>query len=360
MTEHEVSGPLSGLRVVDLASLYAAPLLATLLADLGADVIKIEQPDGDLYRQQADPLWSIVGRNKRSVTLDLKSEEGRRTLHRLLADVDVLVENLPEALLVERGLTPDQLQRINPRLVVASVTGFGRTGPYADRPGSGTLGEAFAGLTHMTGSAGGPPILSSVPLGDAVTAITGAMGVLAALFSRETSGGVGQRVDISTWESILLVLGPVFARFKDDAVPSRGGSRLAGAPVRNVYRTSDAEYVAISCGSPRQLAQITELVAPGDDVGFDQLDGCVARWIGERDLATVMTILLEQRLPVVRVNDARSLIDDPHTQARRAIASVTSDELGTSMAVAPTPRFSATPAVPAMRCPALGEDNQLL
>ena len=366
-------GPLVGLRVVDLGSLYAAPLLATMLADLGADVVKLEPRDGDPYRRARDPMWALTGRNKRSVTLEPRRAGGADVLHALLDRVDVLVENLPAKLLAELDLLPDALAARHPALVVASVSGFGRTGPLADTTGAGTIGEAFAGLTHMTGQADGPPTLPSVPLGDAVLAVTGAFGVLAACYQRLAGDGCGQRIDVSTWEPLLPALGPVLSTLVDDRpAPARTGSRLPDSAVRNVYRTSDARYVAVTCAGPRPLADVAALVghvAPEGAVarvggglagGDAELDAAVARWVARHPLDEVMTAFRERRVLVGPVNDAHELLDHPHVRARGAVVEVTSEELGTTRVGAPVPRFEGTPAQPSGRCPTLGEDNDLV
>src|SRR5262249_20234316 len=189
-------GPLAGLRVLDTASLYAGPFISTVLADHGADVIKVEPPGGDPYRVEHRPLWVILARDKRSVTINLGTEAGCDLLRRLAGHIDVLVLNMLPHQLERRGLTWDRLSAINPDLVLVCVTSFGLDGPNAELPGSGTLGEAFAGLTHLTGHPDSKPMLASVPLGDAVTGWVGAFGVLAACYAR-AQGGAGQLIDVN-------------------------------------------------------------------------------------------------------------------------------------------------------------------
>src|SRR6266511_4283853 len=185
------AAPLAGIRVLDTGMLYAGPLIATFLADHGAEVVKIEPPRGDPYRSWG-PMWALVGRGKRSVTLDLASPKGGEVFLRLVAEVDVVVENLPRRLAEQRGLTPEAMRAVKPSLVVVSASGFGPDGPYADRPANGTVAEAFSGLTGLTGDAGGAPQLPSAPLGDAVAAVFGAFGALAGVVRALRTGKIGR------------------------------------------------------------------------------------------------------------------------------------------------------------------------
>ena len=258
-------GPLAGLRVLDTATLYAGPFISTVLADHGADVIKIEPPGGDGYRHGAHRMWPLLARNKRSVVADLRSKDGADLVRTLAPDLDVVVVNMPARLLTENGLDYDSLRAINPGLIYVHVTAYGLDGPYGGRPGSGTLGEALAGLTHMTGAADGPPVLPSVALGDAITGYVGAFGVLAACYHRLAHGASGQLIDVNPVDAMLQMTGPVLTQHDDGAPPpSRMGSRLTGSLLRGVFRTSDDAWVAISASTPRHLREIAELCGPPD------------------------------------------------------------------------------------------------
>jgi len=352
-------GPLHGLRVVDAASLYAGPFISTVLADHGADVVKVEPPDGDAYRTGGSPLWPILARGKRSLTLDLRSEEGCDVLRALAAHVDVIVVNLLPPMLEKRGLTWERLSAVNPDLILVCVTSFGLDGPNAELPGSGTLGEAFSGLTHLTGRPDGKPTLASVPVGDAVTGYVGAFGVLAACHERQTGGG-GQVVDVNPVDSLLHLTGPALAQWLPGVPPpSRLDGRLAGSPVRNTYRCRDDEWVAISCSTPRHLSQLMELAGGSEPEAADgDHDAAVASWIAGVDREEVIRQLSERRLPVVPVHDAQSLVKDPHVRARQAVRSVTSAEVGERFVAAPAPRFPQQTATAALRCPDLGADTR--
>lgn len=354
------NGPLRGLRVIDAASLYAGPFISTLLADHGADVIKVEPPGGDPYRVERRPLWPILARNKRSITLDLRSDAGCDLLRKLASRADVLVVNLLPHQLERRRLTWADLSAINPDLVLVCVTSYGLSGPSAELPGSGTLGEAFAGLTHLTGDPNGKPMLSSVPLGDAVTGWVGAFGVLAACYER-THGGRGQVIDVNPVDSLLHIAGPALAEFEPgQPPPGRLDGRLPGSPVRNTFRCLDGRWVAISCSTPRHLSELMELIGhrldgPGIDDGA--LDSAVARWTACHARGEVLERLAARRLPVAPVHDAETVQADPHVRARQAIRSVASTELGDRMTPDAAPRFGHRQDESAWRCPDVGEDT---
>ena len=340
--------PLAGLRVLDIASLYAAPLAATMLGDFGADVVKIEPPGGDGFRRTG--LWPAIARNKKSVTLDLRQPEGCAVLRELVKHADVMVENYPARVLEQRGIDWPSLSAINPRLVMLSLSCYGRTGPYADRPGSGTIGEGFGGLTHLTGPADGAPLLPSVALGDAIGALSMVVGTLVALYWRDTGGNRGQHVDASLYEPILHAVTNAAARWQPGNSPRRSGSRLAGSAIRNVYGTADGQYVVISASTGRHVNDLVQLAGGGDDA-----DAMVAAWIRTQPLETLLAMLVERRIPVARVNDIDTLLADPQVQARGSLVQAHDPELGDVVQVAPTPRLSATPGRVRWLNPRLGE-----
>jgi crotonobetainyl-CoA:carnitine CoA-transferase CaiB-like acyl-CoA transferase len=350
-----MSGPLAGLKVVDAATLYAGPFVSTMLADHGANVIKVEPPGGDPYRHRS--LWPVLARNKRSITLDLRSDEGCALLRDLAARVAVLVLNMLPRQLEQRGLTWKRLSAVNPGLVLVCLTGFGLDGPNADLPGSGTLGEAFAGVTHMTGEADGKPTFASLAVGDAITGFVGAFGVLAACFERVRTGR-GQVVDVNPVDALLHVAAPALADCVPDAPPpGRLGGRLAGSPVRNTYRCADGSWVAISCSTPRHLAQLLEL-AGEPDADAEAADAAVAAWIATLLRAEVVARMGARRLPVVPVHDARSLQADPHVIARGSVRTVATPEAGERCVVAPAPRFPAHPAPAPPPCAEVGAHTE--
>jgi len=354
---------LEGLRVLDLSTLFSAPQIGAMLGDLGADVVKLEVPGGDPLRSLGvsrggrSLSHAMAGRNKRCITLDLESEEGREVFGRLVDAADVLVENWPRATLERWGATWPELSRRNPRLVVVSVSGFGRSGPYAERAGAGTLAEAFAGLTHLTGEADGPPILPSVPLGDTLTAVVGVVGALAACYHRDARDGTGQHVDVSMYEPVLeLLSGAVAAWDGESPAPMRSGSRLAGGAPRNVYRAGDGRWLVVSATTDAQAGRVLGLLEREDAAhqerfgraqdriaNADELDGLVADWIAERPREEVLAAMTERRIPAGPVNDLVDLAADPHVRARESVQVLEDEVLGEVTLVAPVPRLEGTP-----------------
>jgi len=334
---------LSGVRVLDLATLFPAPLLAAMLGDLGADVVKVEPPEGDPLRRvgpargSTPVAWTLAGRNKRSVVVD------DVLAFALAAAADVVVVNESGSRLARRGWTYDALRDRNPNIVFVSVTAFGATGPYAERPGNGSVVEAFGGFAHLNGEPEGSPTLPSVALGDTLTAIAGLNQVLAALYERDARGAVGGAaggaggafIDVAMYEPILALLAsPIVAWDGATSPPERSGSRIAGAAPRNVYRCADGGWIALSGPTDAQVARVLVVIgmsAATDrwgrasqrvDVEADALDAAVAAWIGARPRAAVLDAFLSARIPVAPANDLADLAADPHVRARGSLDAV--------------------------------------
>jgi crotonobetainyl-CoA:carnitine CoA-transferase CaiB-like acyl-CoA transferase len=368
---------LAGVRVLDLATLFPAPMTAAMLGDLGADVVKVEPLTGDPLRVTGAMhgnrtfVWSLVNRNKRAVAVDFERDDGLALLHRLTAVADVVIVNQPQRVLERWGCTYDDIAARNARAIVVVVTGFGSDGPWADRPGNGTVLEAYGGLTHMTGDADRPPLLSSVPIGDYMGAFAGLQGALAALYWRDANGGTGQLVDVSIYEAVMQFLGPAMVAWSPgEPAPTRSGSRIPVATPRNVYRTRDAQYVVISGPVDSQVVRVLELMGAATDenrarfghasernANADELDGMVAAWVATLDASELLIALGDARIPAVRVHDVADLLADPHIRARGSIALVDDDEVGARYMPAPTPHFSRTPPRITAAAPALGVDT---
>ena len=354
-------GALAGLRVLDLSNLFSGPSIAAILADFGADVVKVEPPEGDPLRfigaQRAGKSlpWAMAGRNKRTIIVDPARGD---VLVRLSEVADVVVVNQPRRLLEQWRCTPEEIATRNPRAVLVWATAYGATGPYADRPGNGTLGEAFGGLTHMIGEPDGPPVLPSAPVGDMLTAIVGALGAVAACFWRDTRGGEGQVVDVSMFEPPLALLSTVVAGWlPTEEPPRRTGSRVPGGVPRNTYQTGDGRWVVLSGTTDAQVARILPIIGLDGEEGRarfarseqrlahgDELDALVAGWIGRHGTGEVLAAFLGARIPITEVNDLATLVADPHVQARQSIVSVPDAEIGNVLMPAPVPRLSRTPA----------------
>ena len=384
-------GALDGVRVLDASTLLAAPQISALLGDLGADVVQLEPPVGDPLRHMGvqragrSLMWAMVGRNKRSITLDLARDEARPAFEGLVRWADVFVENYPPAVAARRRCTYQDLAAVNPGIVVASVSCYGRTGPYADRPGAGTIAEAFAGLTHMTGEPDGPPILASLPLGDGLTAMAGALGVIAALYHRDcgagsggaggdgagSGGGRGQHVDISMFEPILHLMNGTIAGYDGEGPsPRRTGSRVPGGVPRNTYRCADGSWVAVAGTTDNQVQRLLPLLGLDDPGALerygrsaarlavaDELDGLVATWVAGLTRAEVVEALLAAGIPVAPVNDVADLLRDPHVRSRGSVVTVEDPDLGSVRLVPATPRLVSTPASVRTTGPDLGADT---
>ncbi|ETB36328.1 acyl-CoA transferase [Mycobacterium avium subsp. hominissuis 10-5606] len=346
------NGALAGLRVLDAASLLAAPLISSVLADHGADVVRLEPPGGDPYRESARHLWALTARRKRSLVLDLNTIEGRQELHSVVPAIDAVVVNEPTNRLRRRGLDHETLEHLNAGLIYVHVSGFGLDGPAADRPGNGTLAEAYSGLTHMTGDPDGPPVLPSVPLGDAVTAYVGAFGVLTAWYQRQLNGGVGQVVDVNPVDAMLHITAPLVSGFDETAPPPhRLGSRMADAALRNVFATRGGEWVAVSVSTPRQELSVRDLVGAA---ASEDAEDALRRWTATRSRDEVLAAMYTARIPVAPVKTAHDIVADPHLQYRNAIEILRYGDGAPIGVPAPAPRLqSAGP--PSGQLSAIGE-----
>ncbi|MER5930521.1 CoA transferase [Streptomyces sp. NPDC002054] len=341
-------GPLDGLRVLDLATLFAGPLAATLLGDFGAEVIKIEHPERPDPSRGHGPAkdgvglwWKLLGRNKRTMTLDLSTPGGQATLLRLAATADVVIENFRPGTLERWNLGWPELSAANPRLVLARVTGFGQTGPYAHRPGFGTLAEAMSGFAAITGEPDGPPTLPPFGLADSVAALTAAYAVMTALAGRDRTGR-GQVVDLAIIEPILTVLGPQPLWYDQlGYVQPRTGNRSANNAPRNTYRSADGRWLAVSASAQSVAERVIRLVGrpeliaePWFASGAGRagqaavLDEAVGSWIGRHKAEEVVAAFEEAQAAVAPVYDIRDVMADPQFAALDTVTEVEDPELG--------------------------------
>jgi len=364
---------LGGIKVLEAATLFAAPFAGMVLGDFGADVIKIEHPRrpdparGHGPAKDGEGLWfKSLARNKRLVTLDLSKPAGADVFLRLAARSDVVLENFRPGTLERWGLGWDELSAANPRLVLARVSGFGQTGPYASRPGFGTLAEAMSGFAALNGEPDGPPLLPPLALADGITGLATAFAVLAALRAREQTGA-GQVVDTSLVEPLLALLGPQLSAYDllGELQPRTGNRSSHNAP-RNVYRTSDGAWVALSASTESIAGRVLRLVGRPDLVEqpwfstgagrvqhVDEIDEAVARWIGARDRDAVLAAFESAEAAIAPVYDASDILADPHLAAIGAIATV--DGIKMSNVIA---RLSATPGEIRQAGGEQGEDTE--
>jgi crotonobetainyl-CoA:carnitine CoA-transferase CaiB-like acyl-CoA transferase len=346
------TGPLQGVKVIELATVIAGPGVGKYLGDFGADVIKVERPDGDGTRGLGwiDPAdgqslwWKLIGRNKRTIVLDLKTDDGRDTLLRLVETADVLIENSRPGAMERLGLGPDVLLARNPRLVMTRVTGFGQDGPYAGRPGFATLAEAMSGFAGLNGEPEGGPLLPPIALTDEVTALVAAFATMVALRT-----GVGQVVDVNLLESMLQLMGPLpaaAALFGYDQ--PRLGSGIPYSVPRGTYRTRDGRWVAISTSSEAVARRVMELIGLGDDDRFrtaagrvadrDVVDGAMADWVEQRSADEAIAAFVAADAAIAPVMAMTEVVADPHVVERGILV-----EMDGIKVQAPVARLSATP-----------------
>ncbi|MCA1648210.1 MAG: CoA transferase [Chloroflexi bacterium] len=374
----EVRPPvLDGVRVLDVATLFAGPLVATFLGDFGADVIKIEHPKGDPIRSHGHskdgiPLWwKMVGRNKRAITLSLSSSEGQDILCELAKTADVLVENFRPGTLERWGLGPDRLLEINSRLVMVRTTGFGQFGPYAARPGFGTLAESMSGFAHITGQASGPPTLPPFGLADGIAGLAGTIATMFALYQRDARGGQGQVVDLAIIEPILTILGSQPTVYDQlGIVQARTGNRSANNAPRNTYQTRENKWVAISTSAQSIAERVMHLVGRPDYIQepwfksgaerathADELDAAVGGWIAKHTLEEVIDTFDKAQAAVAPIYDVTDVMSDPQYQALESIVELPDDDLGHVKMQNVLFRMTGTPG--RIRWPGrrLGQDN---
>src|SRR6185436_2030509 len=368
--------PLEGVRILDLSRMVAGGVAGMLLADFGAEVVKVEQPGtGDPLRQwtaEGQPFWwKVYARNKRFVTLNLKSAEGRALLLRVLPRFDVVMESFVPGTLERLGLAPDAMHAQHPGLVILRISGWGQTGPGAARPGFGTLIEAASGFAAMNGEPGGAPIVPGFPLADATSALYAVNAIMFALYHRDVHRGAGQVIDLSLFESLFSLLGPLSAEYSAlGKTRTRNGSRSKNAGPRGCYRTSDNGWIAVSGSTPKMAERF--LTAYGlegmlADPRFAtnearvvhglELDAAVCEAIGARTLAENVEIIERHQLTATPVQTDADIERDPHWQARQLTVDVRDNGAGSRMHNV-VPRLSGTPGVIQWTGGARGQHNQ--
>jgi crotonobetainyl-CoA:carnitine CoA-transferase CaiB-like acyl-CoA transferase len=367
---------LDGVRVIDVATLFAGPLAATILGDFGAEVLKIEHPRGDPARSHGHAKngvglwWKMLARNKKAITLYLGAPAGQDLFRRLVRDADVVVENFRPGTLERWELGYETLAAINPRLILARVTGFGQFGPYAHRPGFGTLAEAMSGFAHITGQPDGPPTLPPFGLADGIAALATACAILMALRARDSTGR-GQVIDLAIVEPILTVLGAQPTVYDQlGVVQQRMGNRSANNAPRNTYRTAEGKWVAVSTSAQPVAERVMRLVGRPDVIAepwfatghgraahADELDAAVGRWIAERSLDEVVRAFEQAEAAVAPIYDVADVLADPQYQALQSIVTVADPELGPLKMQNVLFRLSDTPGRIHTAGPRLGEHN---
>lgn len=378
MTDTTATGPLLGLKVIEICTTIAGPACARLLADMGAEVIKIEPPEGDPVRQmgqhfQGESLYAAsILRNKRSIVLDLKTPEGRQVAADLIAQADILVENNRPGVLERLNLGYDTLSARNPGLVMVRISGYGQTGPYHERPGYGAICEAVAGVRHMTGDPDRPPARVALATTDYLSSVHAAFGAVAAIHARQRTGK-GQVVDVALYEAAYTQMEPVVPAYeKLGVIPQREGSNLPSMAPNSSYPTRDGAWVLIAANSQPTWRRLVALMqqpelltdprfetiqARGLPDNMRAIDAIVAAWTRGFDAADLEALLRQGELPCTRVYTIADIYADPHFQERDMLVQVAHPVLGHTTQTGIVPRFSATPGNIRHTGPNLGADT---
>lgn len=375
--EPDRTGPLEGVRVLDFSRLVCGNMLSLQLADFGAEVVKVEAPGrGDTlrdWRENGIPVhWKVYGRNKKSITLDLKSAEAPGIVFALVREADVLIESFRHHYLERMGVGPDRLLEANPKLIIVRVSGFGQTGPYRHRPGFGTLVEAMSGFASRNGFADREPVLPPLALADMIAGLYGAMATVIAVRNVERNGGPGQVIDLSLLESVFSVLGPEAATHRlTGAIRRRVGSGSESSSPRNVYATNDGGWVAISASTQTMTTRLFTAIGRTDMLDDPryrtnadrvkhrgEVDAIVGGWIGQRSLDEAILFFEEAGVTAAPVYNIAQFLEDLHVQERGVVVDLPDDQMGTVPMHNITPRLDATPGVFRLPAPDVGQHNE--
>ncbi|MGC4395676.1 CaiB/BaiF CoA transferase family protein [Hydrogenophaga crocea] len=371
------AGALQGLRVIEMGQLIAGPFCGKTLGEFGADVIKIEAPDGGdplrswrLVKEGTSVWWQVQSRNKRSLALDLRQPQGQEIARLLIAEADVLIENFRPGTLESWGMSPDEIHALNPGLVILRISGYGQTGPYRDLPGFGAIGEAMGGLRHLTGEPGRAPVRVGVSLGDTLAALHGTIGVLMALYHRNVHGGPGQVIDVALHEAVFNVMESLIPEYSAfGAVREAAGSALPGIAPSNAYPCQDGWVLVAGNGDSifkrlmgaigrQDLGDAPDLVGNAGRVArVDEIDTAIAAWTVVHTVQQVMDILAAARVPAGKVYTAKDIAEDPHYRARDMMLPQVTRDGYTVEVPGIVPKLSATPGSIRSSAPHLGDDT---
>ena len=375
----DTSGPLTGLTVVEAGTMISAGAVGRLLADFGADVIKLEHPETGDHLRQFGPQkegtglwWKYLGRNKKSVTLNLSTDEGKAVFEDLVTEADVLVENFRPGTLERWGVGWDRLSEQNPGLIMLRISGFGQDGPYSERPGFGTLAEAMSGFAYLNGHEDDTPLLPPTGLADNVAAMFSTFAVMFALYHRDAKGGSGQYIDTSLIEPIFSSLGPQPLRYDQlGEIEKRSGNRSTSSAPRNVYETGDGRYVAISASAQPIAMRVFDAIDRPDlkDAerfadnerrleNVEELDAIIQDWMDDHTREEVMDAFEEAEATIAPIYNVEDILEDEHYRARDAVVTVDDEELGEARVQSVIPKFSETPGEVRHLGPTLGAHNE--
>ena len=370
---------LAGLKVVELGSLIAGPFAARICGEFGAEVIKVESPDGgDPLRKwrklyEGTSLWWLVqARNKRSITLNLKHPDGLEVLKKLLAETDILIENFRPGVLEKLGLSWEVLHALNPKLVMVRLSGFGQTGPMKDQPGFGAVGESMGGLRYITGFEDRPPVRTGISIGDSIAALWGVIGALMALRQREVNGGVGQVVDVALYEAVFAMMESMVPEFDVlGFVRERSGNIMPGITPSSIHTTADGKHIQIGANGDAIFQRFMQAIGRSDlaedaqladnagrDSRRDELYGVIDRWAASLPLAEVEAVLKKAQVPASRIYSIADMLEDPQFLARQMFLNAPLADGKSFKMPGIVPKLSATPGEVNWVGPTLGEHNQ--
>lgn len=377
-TVPSTSKPLTGIRVIDAGNMVAAPFASVLLADLGADVIKIEHPVHGDGQRKLEPIvdgvplwWKSISRNKRCITLDLGKPAGAAVFKDLVRDCDVVIENYRPGTLERWGVGYDVIKLIAPEVVMLRISGFGQTGPYKDRPGFGRVAEAMSGLTHLIGDADGPPMSPGYPLGDLIAGLFGAFSVMVALYKRDVLEGTGQSIDLALYEALFRLMDFDAIQYQQTgAIHTRSGNQVAYVAPSSTYRTADGKYVTMAASNHNIWLRLCRAIGREDLVSdpryadnvsrvrhTDEINGIIADWIGQRARNDVVSVFEKHEVAFSIIYDIRDIFRDPHYAARQALVQVPDTDLGPAVVQNVVPKFSETPGSVDFLGPRMGAHN---
>ncbi|MED2974160.1 CaiB/BaiF CoA-transferase family protein [Fictibacillus sp. B-59209] len=370
--------PLSGVKVLEMGSLIAGPFCARILAEFGAEVIKVEVPKiGDPLRKWralhngTSLWWYVQSRNKKCITVDVRTKEGLEIIKSLLKECDVLIENFRPGTIAKWGLTAEALQEINPKLIVSHISGYGQSGPYSNRAGFGSIGEAMGGLRYLTGYPELPPVRVGVSIGDSIASLYSVIGILMALYYRDVRNGGGQEIDVALYEAIYSMMESLIPEYdKQGIIRERTGSIFPGIVPTNVYETSDKKHIVLAANGDNIFQRLLRVMGREDLVGDERflsndgrvqhqefVESVIEEWVSRNKLDECLEILNENAIPAGTIYNAEDIMNDPHYQARDMILEMQHEDVGTMKVPGIVPKLSKTPGQVNWLGPKIGEHN---
>jgi crotonobetainyl-CoA:carnitine CoA-transferase CaiB-like acyl-CoA transferase len=363
--DDKVDKPLQGIQVIEMGAFIAGPFASRLLAEFGAEVIKVEPLQGDqirkwgLHAEGQDSYWSMVQtRNKRSIAVDLHTVEGQDIVRDLISRADVVIENFKPGTLAKWRLSHEEMRALNPGLVITSISGFGQTGPYHQRPGFGNIAESMGGMRYLTGFSDRPPVRIGLSVGDSIAALYAVIGTLLSLYQRDKKGGgQGQVVDVALYEAVYSLLEGIVPEYAHlHKVRERTGNQLAATAPSNIYMTKDGRWIAIGANSDSLFRRFMQVIGRDDlaidpnhqdNIGrvreVDKLDRAIEDWTRMHELNYILDVLTKEAIPAGPIYSIADIMADPHYQAREMFVKIADPRVGEIVMPGIVPKLSETP-----------------